>query len=257
MKKLNIISTLGLLFACLSIHAQNMPECFAIAEMEMDPVIHEVAIENSYSKVHQAIKKEFTGYNFFLLKGIRGERPDKYAIAMCFDLIEFRDFYYPSEGGGLSKNGQDKWRRTGLVQGMPFVKETKRHTDYTMVGFDQLVNPQLGEVIAIRYPEIKPDLVAEFESRLLNDWLEDLHKGMEGLHIYWLKADRGERTGKYMMLLVFDTYERYRKYWTDEGQSTAAYNKAVEPYLQDIEDMSTYFVDETFDLYTDYIKLDW
>jgi len=255
MKNIHIFSTLGLLFVCIASFGQNMPECFAIAEMEMDPVIHEVAIENSYSEIHQAIKKEFTGYNFFLLKGIRGERPTKYTIAMCFDLIEFRNYYYPSEGGGMSKNGQDKWRRTGLVQGMPFVKETKRHTDYILLGFDQLVNPQLGEVIAIRYPEIKPDMEAEFERRLMAEWLEDLHKGMEGLHIYWLKADRGERKGKYMMLLVFDTYERYRDYWTDEGQSTAAYNEVVEPYLEVIEAMSAYFIEDAFDQYTDYIAV--
>ena len=257
MKKIFTFLTFGLLSAGFTVSGQNMPECLAIAEMELDPSIHEVAIDNSYKRVHDGIHHEFNGYDFVLLKGIRGERPEKYTIAMCFDLVEFRDYYYPSEGGDLSRSGMDKWRKTGLVQGMPYLKETNLHTDYILMGFDQLVNPKLGEVMAIRYPEIKSGMSREFERRLMDEWLQDLHKGMKGLHIYWLKADRGARNGKYMMLLVFDTYERYREYWTDEGQSTAAYSEVVDPYLNTMETLSTYFEDGAFDAYTDYIALEW
>jgi len=257
MKKASIFTSVVLLLVSTTLSAQYMPECLAIAELEMDPLIRDVAIHNSYEEIHQQIIKEFNGYNFYLLQGIRGERPDKYTLAMCFDLVEFRDYYYPTAGGNLSKSGMDKWKMTGLVQGMPYVKETKRHTDYILMGFDALVNPQFGEVVAIRYPEIKPDQEAEFERRLMEEWLEDLHKGIEGLSMYFLKADRGERKGKYLMLLVFDTYKRYRDYWTDEGQSTPLYQGVIEPHLEMIETISTYFEEGAFDSYTDYIALRW
>lgn len=257
MKKIILLLTLGLLSAGINSFGQNMPECLAIVEMELDPAINEVAIENAYKNVHDGMQDEFNGMDFLLLKGIRGERPGKYTLAMCFDLVEFRNYYYPTEGDDLSKSGMDKWRNTGLVQGMPYLRESKLHTDYILMGFDQLVNPKRGEVIAIRYPEIKAGMDREFERRLRDEWLQDLHKGMKGLSIYWLKGDRGERNGKYLMMLVFDTYERYRNYWTAEGQSTEAYHEVVDPYLNMLETMSAYFEEEAFNSYTDYIALDW
>jgi hypothetical protein len=125
------------------------------------------------------------------------------------------------------------------------------------MGFDDMVNPKLGEVIAIRYPEIKSHLEAEFQRRLKADWLDDLQNGIKGLSMYFLKADRGERKGKYMMLMVFDTYERYQDYWTYEGQSTTAYEGEIEPHIDMIETISTYFEEGAFDQYTDYIALRW
>jgi len=112
-----------------------------------------------------------------------------------------------------------------------------------------MIDPQLGEVLGIRYPEIIPGKEKEFNQKMEGEW----YSKCEELGSFFYVGDRGERKGKYMHVIAIDTYESYMKYWTDEGESTAAGTKAFEPAKAFHDEMKGYFKEGTLNTYTDYI----
>ena len=177
--------------------------------------------------------KNLSGLHSATFKGDRGERAGQFCGIWMFESVEKRDGYFPltnkgdEHGTGVEEfsNVATKINNTTGNINYTYVPEeyqaTGVYTDYVVLGFDQLKNPTLGGLFALREYEIKPGMEAEFEEFCVNTSVPAFQKNFPGMEIYYLKGDRGARKGKYAAILSFESIEK-RDYFFPTHDSTNA-----------------------------------
>ena len=177
--------------------------------------------------------KNLSGLHSATFKGDRGERAGQFCWIWMFESVEKRDGYFPltnkgdEHGTGVEEfsNVATKINNTTGNINYTYVPEeyqaTGVYTDYVVLGFDQLKNPTLGGLFALREYEIKSGMEAEFEEFCVNTSVPAFQKNFPGMELYYLKGDRGARKGKYAEILSFESVEK-RDYYFPTHDSTNA-----------------------------------
>lgn len=241
---------------------QNFPEVISVREIEMNENASGIHFHNDVIEMRQSLKKHAKGASVALLWGDRGERKNKMLHTWAFDLKANRDYYFPTAdaddyaqlGALMEKMNVSINPNDDRVSGMD------TYTDYVVIGYSSLHNPQAGEVVAMREFEVKDGKEAEFETFVNSTVHPAYQEHLEGMTAYVLKGDRGERNGKYLMVYCFDTYERRDSYFPKEGEGVSDAYEAASKDMPDFSDqMNAFVVEENPDsgtiTYTDYIMI--
>ena len=237
-----------------------------IAYRTVDLISH--AKENKYirqTKIANNIwSTKLPGSSQTLYKGDRGERAGQFCGIWMFESIEKRDYYFPLVNKGDEHGtGIEEFmavadlvnKRIGNIN-YTYVpdkfKETGVYTDYFVLGYDQLKNPTLGGLIAIREVDVKSGMEADYEKFCQNTIVPTWQKQLPGMEIYILKGDRGLRKAKYAQLMSFESTEK-RDYYFPSPDSVNA--EIVDEYMEVFEktNANTY-LNET-PSYTDYFRV--
>ena len=123
--------------------------------------------------------------------------------------------------------------------------------------FAQALHTGKGEVIAVRFLELKPDVnIAEFENFAYKTFNSGFDGAVPGLKEYIAKSDRGMDVGSYSLLMVFDS---------QIVRDTMIPNRSASDWLNKImEDqklwalwnkLDTYVVDGSLAKYNDFVVL--
>ena len=237
-----------------------------IAYRTVDLISH--AKENKYirqTKIANNIwSTKLPGSSQTLYKGDRGERAGQFCGIWMFESIEKRDYYFP-----LVNKGDE--HGTGIEEFMAVAalvnkrigdvtytyvpdkfKETGVYTDYFVLGYDQLKNPTLGGLIAIREVDVKSGMEAEYEKFCQNTIVPTWQKQLPGMEIYILKGDRGLRKAKYAQLMSFESTEK-RDYYFPSPDSVNA--EIVDEYNEVFEKTDANAYLEETPSYTDYFRV--
>lgn len=237
-----------------------------IAYRTVDLISH--AKENKYirqTKIANNIwSTKLPGSSQTLYKGDRGERAGQFCGIWMFESIEKRDYYFP-----LVNKGDE--HGTGIEEFMAVAalvnkrigdvtytyvpdkfKETGVYTDYFVLGYDQLQNPTLGGLIAIREVDVKSGMEAEYEKFCQNTIVPTWQKQLPGMEIYILKGDRGLRKAKYAQLMSFESTEK-RDYYFPSPDSVNA--EIVDEYNEVFEKTDANAYLEETPSYTDYFRV--
>ena len=177
--------------------------------------------------------KNLSGLHSATFKGDRGERAGQFCGIWMFESLEKRDGYFPlTNKGDEHGTGVEEFSNvatminntTGNIDYTYVPQESQAtgvYTDYVVLGFDQLKNPTLGGLFALREYEIKAGMEAEFEEFCLNTSVPAFQKNFPGMEVYYLKGDRGARKGKYAEILSFESVDK-RDYFFPTHDSTNA-----------------------------------
>ena len=232
-----------LLLTSLQIFSQDLPQVLAIRELKLRPGINEIAFQNYYNKWCKNISKSTKGVNAWIMKGDRGGRVDKYDMVWGFNYTETRDYYFPvSDSQNYPKWNAALERFQFQAPPEPLVEDMNDYTDFIVVGYDAMLNPQLGEVVSLNYPVVNHGMEKELENFVTTDLNNALQKNIDGYYIYLLKGDRGEFKGKYVILKVFDTYNRRKLYFPEDTDVPSAdFTKAGKKVTNDLQKFKTYF----------------
>jgi hypothetical protein len=106
-------------------------EVYSIHELEVRSEVDLKAFEKFALSQIAPIYNNMKGQKFYLLKGDRGVRTNKYAILLTFESVEDRNRIYPPTGEFVGDFGSDEtWDRFNsmLIQGIGRI-----HTDYVKV----------------------------------------------------------------------------------------------------------------------------
>ena len=208
--------------------------------------------------------KNLSGLHSATFKGDRGERAGQFCGIWMFESVEKRDGYFPltnkgdEHGTGVEEfsNVATKINNTTGNINYTYVPEeyqaTGVYTDYVVLGFDQLKNPTLGGLFALREYEIKPGMEAEFEEFCVNTSVPAFQKNFPGMEIYYLKGDRGARKGKYAEILSFESIEK-RDYFFPTHDSTNAEIADEFWKMYETTNVETFLAEPA--TYTDYFKV--
>lgn len=257
MKKsiLTIVLLLFILIAGSSLYAQNLPEVISLRELELHQETNEIIFLNYYSQWCDNVYEHSKGAGGWVMKGDRGNRNGEYIFAWTFNFKSTRDYYFPT--GDMSNYPQwqailNKFKFHAPEK--PLVDSIKSYTDYVVLGFPEMIAPQLGEIIAVRYFDVNEEKKNEFEDFVENIYHPAFQQHIEGYYNYVLIGDRGDRVGKYLLLTVFDSADRRDQYFpvpldppSDDYQSQWL---EVEDIAQKFNSFITQNVDHD---YTDYI----
>ena len=199
-----------------------------------------------------------------LYKGDRGERAGQFCGIWMFESIEKRDYYFPLiNEGDEHGTGIEKFmavaalvnKRIGNVN-YTYVpdefKETGVYTDYFVLGYDQLENPTLGGLIAIRELDVKSGMEAEYEEFCQNTIVPTWQKQLPGMEIYILKADRGVRKGHYAEILSFESVAMRDYFFPSPDSTNAEIVDELNKVMQKT-DASSYL--DKWPSYTDYFRV--
>ena len=199
-----------------------------------------------------------------LYKGDRGERAGQFSGIWMFESIEKRDYYFPLiNEGDEHGTGIEKFmavaalvnKRIGNVN-YTYVpdefKETGVYTDYFVLGYDQLENPTLGGLIAIRELDVKSGMEAEYEEFCQNTIVPTWQKQLPGMEIYILKADRGVRKGHYAEILSFESVAMRDYFFPSPDSTNAEIVDELNKVMQKT-DVSSYL--DKWPSYTDYFRV--
>ena len=237
-----------------------------IAYRTVDLISH--AKENKYirqSKIANNIwSTKLPGSSQTLYKGDRGERAGQFCGIWMFESIEKRDYYFPlvnkadEHGTGIEEFmavADLVNKRIGNIN-YTYVpdkfKETGVYTDYFVLGYDQLQNPTLGGLIAIREVDVKSGMEADYEKFCQNTIVPTWQKQLPGMEIYILKGDRGLRKAKYAQLMSFESTEK-RDYYFPSPDSVNA--EIVDEYNEVFEKTDANAYLEETPSYTDYFRV--
>ena len=218
--------SLWVLFLCVgnaSLWAQNMPEVVSMREITLKTGVDPVNFHNLSDLGSEQIEELSRGMHAWLWKGNRGKRDGQYLHTYGFDLKATRDYYFPKEGEGSPKMNAlgAKIQMPGNVSMGDFVEGTDVYTDYVVLGFESMVDPKGGAVVSLHEVEIPTEKQGAFEEFIITKMQPAWQEKVPGMYFYVMKGDRGERKGKYMAAIVFDTLERRNAYFptADEGPS--------------------------------------
>ena len=237
-----------------------------IAYRTVDLISH--AKENKYirqTKIANNIwSTKLPGSSQTLYKGDRGERAGQFCGIWMFESIEKRDYYFPLVNKGDEHGtGIEEFmavadlvnKRIGNIN-YTYVpdkfKETGVYTDYFVLGYDQLQNPTLGGLIAIREVDVKSGMEADYEKFCQNTIVPTWQKQLPGMEIYILKGDRGLRKAKYAQLMSFESTEK-RDYYFPSPDSVNA--EIVDEYNEVFEKTDANAYLEETPSYTDYFRV--
>jgi len=94
--------------------------------------------------------------------------------------------------------------------------------------FSQVTYSGKGDVIAIRFLELKPDIdTTEFEKFALEEFNPEFDRTIPGLKEYIAKSDRGIDIGSYSLLMVFDS-QIVRNTMIPNKRTSVWYSKIME-----------------------------
>ena len=106
-------------------------EVIAIHDLEVQPEIDFNEFETFVMNEIAPIYNKMQGQKFYLVKGDRGVRTNKYTVILTFDSLEDRNRIYPPTGEFVGDFGSDAtWDKFNsmLINGIG-----KYHTDYVVV----------------------------------------------------------------------------------------------------------------------------
>ena len=253
----SILWSVILLLTCTSVGAQDLPEIISIRELKLRPETNEIVFQNYYNKWCKDIRLHTKGVNAWIMKGDRGERTGLFNMVWGFNYMETRDYYFPVS----DKTNYPKWnaaleRFQFQAPEEPLVEDMTDYTDFIVVGYDQMLNPQLGEVISLSYPKVKPGSEKALEEFVAGELNNALQNNIDGYYMYLLKGDRGEFKGRYAVLEVFDTYQRRSIYFPDNsGEPSPAFQKAGRKVADLMTKFKTYFDTSPTDNSSDFVIL--
>jgi len=92
----------------------------------------------------------------------------------------------------------------------------------------------------------------QFEKFFLEEYIPALEKNFPVTEFHLLKGERGERTGKYTEMIIFDSLEERNRWWPESGKSTEATKKAFDNMRELQDRMQKMIANATF---TDYLVL--
>ncbi len=251
MKKIVLLLVLGLVI-CANSFSQDLPEVIAMREIEIHEETNEVIFKNYYRKWCDVLKEHSKGMSGWLMKGDRGERVDKYIFTYGFDYKAARDYYFPTIPPADYKQFY-ALPQEALSKLPAGVEGTNTYTDFVVLGYSDIVRPQLGEVIGIHYLDVKKKKQAGFESFVTRKFNKAMHNKIPGLNLFILKGDRGDMKGHYILVYIFDTVERRNDYLPLAGEPTEEFQTAFKTISQVFEEFKSFQNDEIS--YTDYIVM--
>jgi hypothetical protein len=255
-KKKVIILALVLFPALYSdVSGQNLPEVIALRELELHSNTNEIVFLNYYSKWCDLIREHSKGASGWVMKGDRGNRSGEYIFAWTFNYKDTRDYYFPSS----SMANYPQWNAVlnkfeFRAPQDPLVDSIKSYTDFVVLGFDEMIMPQLGEIIAIRFFEVEEEKQSEFEDFVISEFHPAYQANVEGYYNYVLKGDRGDKEGMYSLWTVFDNADRRNAYFPVPLEPPSESFIRQQESILVIDEKFRSFLDENIDFdYTDYV----
>ena len=230
------------------LNAQDLPEILAIRELKLRPGVNEIAFQNYYNTWCENIRDHTKGVNAWIMKGARGDRSGKYDMLWGFNYLETRDYYFPVS----DITNYPKWNAAlGRFQFQapqdPFVEDINAYTDFIVIGYDDMINPQLGEVLSISFPKVKEGMEEKLEDFMTKEMNKAFQNSVDGYYVYLLKGDRGALKGNYAVLRVFDKYERWKLFYPEDTDSPSdAFTKAVKNTENISQKFASYFEGSPF-----------
>jgi hypothetical protein len=213
-KHFPILLLLFFSFLFLNLSAQNLPEVISLRELELNKETNEIIFLNYYNQWCDMVSEHSKGVGGWVMKGDRGNRNGEYVFAWTFNFKSTRDYYFPSNDMSNYPQWQAVLSKIHFhAPEKPLVDSIRSYTDFVVLGFDKMIAPQLGEIIAVRYFNVEEEKVSEFEDFVLEEYHPAFQNHIEGYYNYVLKGDRGDKVGSYLMLTVFDNADRRDQYF--------------------------------------------
>ena len=235
--------------------AQNLPEVISIREIEMSDEINEIIFLNYYNHWCDEVAIHSKGVSGWVMKGDRGERNEEYISTWAFDYKTTRDYYFPESDWSNYPQWNamlNKFQFHAPEQAL--LKSVKPYTDFIVLGYSKIIAPQLGEIIAVRYFDIEESKQAAFELFIENEYHQTYQKNIDGYYNYVLKGDRGEKTGSYLLLTVFDTADRRNLYYPVPQDPPSEEYMLQWTMVEEVEERFNKCLPEGLEFqYTDYI----
>ena len=111
------------------------------------------------------------------------------------------------------------------------------------------------EVMGVHEIELKPEVnEKEFETFVI-DKIIPLYQKLEGQDGYLVKGDRGNRTGKYSLVITFDSTETRDRIYPDSGELSEEFQRVYEASESLWTKLDTYAVEGVAAKFTDYEKI--
>ena len=194
-------------------------EIISIHDLKLKPGVDEKEFETFVMGEIAPLYKQMNGQDFFLGKGYVGQRTGQYSIFLTFKTLEDRNNIYPPSGGFSDEynkvmEGHEAWwdEFQTMAEGFDgivvtdYLTENKISADF--------------EMICIHDLELKPGVdEKEFETFVMTE-IAPLYRQMKGQDFTLGKGYVGQRTGKYSIIITFESVDdRNRIYPLDTGFS--------------------------------------
>ncbi len=256
-KKKNLYLAIIILISGIftGVSGQNLPEVIALRELELSKNTSEIVFQNYYSRWCDLITEHSKGASGWVMKGDRGNRSGEYIFAWTFNYKCTRDYYFPtSEMANYPQWNAVLTRFDFLAPKQPLVDSINSYTDFVVVGFNELIMPQLGEIIALRFFEVDEEKQEDFENFIIQDYHPAYQANIEGYYNYVLKGDRGDKKGIYSLWTIFDTADRRNEYFPVPLDPPSQDFLSQQEKILEIDEKFRTFLNENIDFdYTDYV----
>ena len=242
----------------------DLPEVFSATAILVKEGHSPPEVTNNVRKLNQGLKKFGKGIGYWISYGDRGEREGKLSSGFTFDYKGVRDYYFPkaddnSEGANPHFEAlMEELQEHGIYFNQDLTEQEGGYTDYVCVGFNKLIKPTLGGLVAVRPLMVKKETEAEFEDFVSSELYPAFARHLPGVRAYVYKGDRGEAKGEYILLWSFDSVERRNGYFPSAGDGPSKeFMSENEKLTPTNEKLNTFLSEEmTGGTYTDYVTID-
>ncbi|MFC2128643.1 hypothetical protein ACFLRR_02085 [Bacteroidota bacterium] len=261
MKRITLLFMAVFILSCLAAHSQKIETGNAFRYVEIDVDLEENMTPKQFEKFLvdeylPAWEKNFSDLGLTIMKGERGERVDKYTIFIVFKSLEKRNEFW-AEDKYPNEERKKAFNNMGETQGM-LTKMTSHGpvTVYEVLPFSgKSFRLKPGNVVSFHKPEFTLEegmTFDQFEKLYQDEYIPAVRKTLPGTELCLLKGFKGERTGKYVEFLVFESLEERNRWFPEPRKASEEWKKAI-GNMREIQSRMVKMVESN--TYTDYIVL--
>lgn len=195
---------------------QNLPEVIALRNLHLRKGTNPIIFQNYYKHWCEKIRDNSKGACGWIMYGDRGANEGQYCFAWGFNFQATRDYYFPES----DQANYPQWN--AVLEKFHFRPPTAQlvdsisdYTDFVVIGYNSMIDPQLGQLICLSYFDVAEGRQENFERFVSYELQPAFQKDIDGFRIYVLKGDRGSLTGKYVLFRVFDSVDLRNNYFPE------------------------------------------
>jgi hypothetical protein len=254
----------GLMLVCIAVivawpvqAADNESPALGIHDIRLRDVKPDEFERFVKEKLAPVWKEPRDGMRIVVSKCDQGKRKGEYQLIFAFNSRDKRDKHFPAE----EQDGSEAFSKAVepvleiMTQLDGYTGEQSTHTDYVLVGMESVEHNPPPRVYSLYKGELKEGVEAtKFDQFIKEKFVPAWKQPVDGMRVMVAKGDRGERKGKYQVVIAFDKEETRKKYFPgEEGRGSEALEKALGPRAAVMQELHEFLGEKTS--YESYVVL--
>ena len=243
MKRITVLLIAAFLIAGLTANSQKVNSDAVVAIAQVKPATGGMSNDQFETffleEFFPAFNKSFSSIPISLMKMIKGKRMGEYAEFYVFESLKERNRWFPKPGVSSEETKKSIENMGEIWSKYRELVSILEYSDYIVLPFSgKTIDVKPGNVVAV----FECDFILEegmtfedLEQLYQKEYGPSIMKNFQGTQFCVFKGERGDRTGKYTEMIVFNSLDEFNDWDLGDGMISEKAKNAFDN-MREIQD---------------------